>query len=75
MKNPAERKPIVVEHNIPIPPPRQGIYPWKEMAAGDSFFLVDGRQMKRAMKFAQKFYKIKLISRKMDKGQRIWRVK
>ena len=75
---------IKIDKNIPVPANASARYPWAEMEVGDSFFVEDkeniysqqsslstaGRVWANAHKNGSKF-----ITRKVEKGLRIWRIK
>lgn len=80
---------IKIEKDIPIPAARSGrygnMYPFAQMSAGDSFILLaDTRQEKKKMSrhispTVYRFEKLhpgaEFITRTVDNGVRVWRVK
>lgn len=74
-----------IEKNVPIPPKsrneRDSKYPLRQMAAGDSFLIAipDGapkEQYARAQQSVQSYasrWKVKVTTRKVDGGVRVWR--
>jgi hypothetical protein len=70
-----------IEKNIPIPVPtvgvRRSMYPFADMAVGDSFEVVgkNARQFSGATNSAMKRYGFKFVTRSTESGVRIWRVK
>lgn len=75
-----------IEKNVPIPPEarrtRQSKYPLRSMAAGDSFMIplpVDApkESYARAQQSVQSYasrWKIKVTTRKVEGGVRVWRM-
>lgn len=71
---------IVVEKNVPMPPPPRNHrkYPWDEMEVGDSFFIkgsTSGKLSTAAWAAAKTRPGWKFITRKVEGGAAIWRVK
>ena len=69
-----------VEKNIPYPlRPSYGKYPFDEMEAGDSFFILTGGVKPPAAYSAASCYgrrhDMKFSCRKVEDGYRIWRIK
>jgi hypothetical protein len=68
---------IEIEGNIPIPKilgrGRPNRYPFKEMKIGDSFHVKSSSDRDSALSASSKL-DIKLTSRKVDDGYRIWRI-
>lgn len=66
-----------IDHDIP-PPNGKTKYPWRELkAVGDSFFVpnVNTRIMSAQAGAAGKKFNMKFITRTVEGGCRIWRVK
>jgi hypothetical protein len=80
-----------VEPNIPLPniprgaQPSPARYPWAEMKIGDSFFIPllnktlinvrGGLQIDLKKYYLQEGVKIKITTRSIDNGLRVWRIK
>jgi hypothetical protein len=72
-----ESDPISIDKNIPLPPRRGGgvsKYPWATMKVGDSF-LATKSAVAASVSYCRHNKNVKFVSRKTDKGIRIWRVK
>lgn len=75
-----------IEKNVPIPPEyrrtRESKYPLKKMAKGDSFLIpvpadAPKESYARAQQSVQSYasrWKIKVTTRKIDGGVRVWRI-
>ena len=65
---------IRVDKGVPLPWHR---YPWDEMEVGDSFFVPDKTpaSISSPRLHAERSLGIKTISRAVDGGVRVWRVK
>lgn len=70
---------VVVEKNIPMPPSRKSVeaYPWAEMLAGDSFFAAGQKQSNMSSMASVQGRKRgwKFVTRSVEGGVRVWRVK
>ena len=68
---------MVVEKNIPIPGKKRGdateANAVAKMKVGDSVLAVDRKQFQRVLYYAKQ-QKIKVTTRQLDKGTRVWRV-
>lgn len=72
-------KVIAIESGIPIPKNNRGckgIYPWRDMEVGQSFFVARGnvRTLNSSAGCASRRLGRKFISRVMDGGVRVWRI-
>ena len=72
-----------IEKNVPVAASTQGgiVYPFRDMEPGDSFLVpterAGGNHMNTPRRAATQYAKrhgIKLVTRKVDGGLRIWRV-
>lgn len=65
-----------IERGVSIPPDRRGaaIYPFGEMAPGDSFLAPNGANAIRAAHGYGKRHGQRFTSRKVEGGVRIWRI-
>jgi hypothetical protein len=68
-----------IEHNIPVPRKQERIYPFHQMKKGDSFFIptkskTEQQSKRRAAIASARKLKMKITSRAMDSGVRIWRI-
>lgn len=65
-----------VDKGVPLPKSAsQAKYPWSEMAVGDSFFVPSMTESARGgLTSIAKSRGIKISTRKMDGGIRVWRV-
>lgn len=72
---------ISIDKNIPIPPEgRRGkqerYYPWKDMEIGDSFLSAENdAYIRRSMSYQNKNTEKAFISRNVEGGVRVWRIK
>lgn len=67
---------IQVDKQIPIPPKQRPKYPWATMEIGDSFF-VDGpgaTMFQSGASSNAKRYGIKVATRRVAGGVRVWRI-
>lgn len=73
---------VIDEQDIPVPPiatigGRAPKYPFREMNVGDiKRFVADSEEVKRIQRAAAAFSrrnKVRLITRRLDDGLRIWR--
>jgi len=65
---------IKIDKGVPLPPPHRShrIYPWNEMAVGDSFFIPDTKNYSAA--YQAKKLGFKVTTRRENGGVRIWRI-
>lgn len=65
-----------IEHDVPLPEKFKGRYPWKQMAIGDSFFVVGGKQqtVASAANEESKRHGGRFRTSIQDGGVRVWRV-
>lgn len=73
---------FAIEKGIPAPrfrpkPGQPGIYPWRQMAVGDSFFVRYDERPTSAVRaaYAQARDGRQFVSKKVQDGVRIWRVR
>jgi len=78
---------FTIEKNIDIPAPRscaygQGKYPFRKMQKGDSFLLAPNGDGKKGLERARvmalleaKKYKVKVTTRTVPGGVRVWKIK
>jgi len=63
---------IKIEKGVPIPTRRSNSrYPWREMQIGDSFVVASSAQ---AVHSSASYAHIKITTRAVDGGIRVWRV-
>jgi hypothetical protein len=68
---------MTIEKGIPVPPIERGHRRWRfllEMKDGESVF-VDSNQARSAALMFAKRSGLRIVSRKVDGGYRLWRVK
>jgi hypothetical protein len=79
MKQPLRNGKIKIDHNIPIPDnnSERGMYPIDEMEVGDSFLYPKSNAGAHHLAFVsnKKHPDRRFISKKTDRGMRIWRTK
>jgi hypothetical protein len=62
-----------IEKSIPLPTKNPSLYPLLEMKIGDSFFGADASIQNSVLNYA-KYYKVRVTTRKVDGGIRVWRI-
>ena len=76
---------IKIEKGIPVPKntTRKSKYPFREMKVGDSFFIKENEDVKKAQRkmaavahmFSKKNSEYKFKTQAFDTGVRVWRIK